>query len=338
MTFVNESSFVKRDIEILEENYIVSKFHFFSKSKILLPFIFLKQFFNLLFSLTKLKAIVIQSAGYHSFQPVIFGLLFKIPVIIIAIGNESIKLPEINYGVQRKLILSWFVNFSLRNARLILPVHKSLEYCEYNYSPVKFKKQGIRAFNTKIKTEIIEMVNGYNSEKWKITKTNRKDFTFLTVSDTIDETRYFIKGIDLIENMALTFPHYHFTIVGRLELEKDFPENINFIDRIKQNELLSIYNANKYYLQLSMSEGFPNALSEAMLCGCIPIGSNVGGISDIIGEKGFVLKEKKLNDLKSILSSLTNQDFSSNEVRNQITSNFPLDRRKNELLAHIEKL
>jgi len=338
MTFVHESSFVKRDIEILKKNYFVYKFCFNSKSKVFLPIIFFEQFFLLLFLTYKLKALVIQSAGYHSFLPTVFGIIFKTPVIIIAIGNESIKLPEINYGIQRKKYLSWFVNFSLKKARLILPVHKSLEYSEYDYTPVKFKNQGIRSFNKKIKTNIIEMVNGYDSKKWKITILNRIDYTFLTVSDTIDKTRYFIKGIDLIESIAVLNPYCQFTIVGKLELTKVFPKNIKFINRVNQNELVSIYNSNKYYLQLSMSEGFPNALCEAMLCGCIPIGSNVAGIPDIIGEKGYILKEKNTFILNNIISNLSNNTFSPNEVRTQISNNFPLERRENEFLTHVNKV
>jgi len=338
MTFVNESSFVKRDMEILKQQYFVSKFKFHSKSKVLLPLVFLKQFFFLLFSIFKTKAIVIQSAGYHSFLPIVIGKIFKTPVIIIAIGNESIKLPEINYGTQRKMVLSWFVNFSLKNAGLILPVHKSLEFSKYNYTSVKFKNQGIRSFNKKIKTKIIEMVNGYDAEKWKITNLDRKDFTFLTVSDTIDETRYFIKGIDLIESLAISNPNYQFTIVGKLELTKTFPKNIKFISRVTQNELANIYNSNKYYLQLSMSEGFPNALCEAMLCGCIPIGSNVAAIPDIIGKKGYILKEKNSVLLNKLASNLSNNAIASYDARKQITTHFPLERREKELLNHVENL
>ena len=92
IVYVFKSSFVKRDISILENEYTVFK-NQFNNNKLLLPLTLLKQFFQLL-GIRKYKVVVSQSSGYHSFLPVLFGKLFNVPVIIIAIGNESIKIPE----------------------------------------------------------------------------------------------------------------------------------------------------------------------------------------------------------------------------------------------------
>lgn len=335
IVYVFKSSFVKRDISILENEYTVFKKQF-NNNKLLLPLTLLKQFFQLL-GIRKYKVVVSQSSGYHSFLPVLFGKLFNVPVIIIAIGNESIKIPEINYGAQRKKVFAWIVNFSFKNASLILPVHKSLEISNYSYTPIKYKQQGIRAFNPNISTRIIEMVNGYDTEKWKNLGLTRPTHSFLTVSAEIDTTRYFIKGIDLICEAAKLFPNYSFTIVGHLTIEKDFPSNITLINRLNQIELLKVYNQHSYYLQLSMSEGFPNALCEAMLCGCIPIGSKVAGIPDIIGENGIILNEKKTDEFTTILKTLNNYNFEAEKIRNQIVTNYPLNKRKTEFLAHLKK-
>ena len=47
-----------------------------------------------------------------------------------------------------------------------------------------------------------------------------------------------------------------------------------------------------------MSEGFPNALCEAMLSGCIPIVSNVGAMPKIVKETGYLLLKKDIYLLK----------------------------------------
>ena len=339
MMFVLYATFVKRDVAILSNSYNVSLYQFNTKKKYFVFFAFIKQLIFLIFNFHKYKLILIQSSGYISFFPVIFGKIFNKPIVIIAIGTDCAKLPEINYGAHSRKILSWFTNFSFKNTRLILPVHKSLEKSLYVYQKVKFKNQGIRSFNPKIKTEIIELVNGYDTKKWIIKdNSNRIENSFLTVTFAVDEIGYYRKGIDLIIKSAQLFPNYHFTIVGKVYLQEKCPENVILIDNVNQSELIDIYNSNQYYLQLSMFEGFPNALCEAMLCGCIPIGSNVAGIPDIIGSQGYILKTKKLTLLKNIILNLSKNTITPNQVRDQICINFPIERRETEFKENLNRL
>lgn len=336
MMYVGFATFVKRDIAILESKYQVDTYHFNTAKKYLLPYAFVKQFFSLLVNIKKYKKIIIQSSGYVSFLPVIFGKLFGVPILIIAIGTDCAKLPEINYGAHIKPILSWFTRFSFKNADLVLPVHKSLIYSEYSYIDVVQKKQGIKAFVNIIKTPIIEMVNGYDTKKWKLLNLTRKKNSFLTVTFALDKIGYYRKGIDMIVFLANTFPNYQFTIVGKVKLIEPCPNNLTLMANVPQTELLKIYNSHQYYLQLSMFEGFPNALCEAMLCGCIPIGSNVAGIPDIIGDKGFILVKKDVNVLTSLIDTITKKSsLSPQQVRKQIVANFAIERRINEFLNHV---
>ncbi|WP_332911264.1 glycosyltransferase [Algoriphagus boritolerans] len=71
--------------------------------------------------------------------------------------------------------------------------------------------------------------------------------------------------------------------------------------KLKATELLKQYNTHQFYLQLSTSEGFPNALGEAMACGCVPIGSAVGAIPEIIDKTGFLLFRKEINELEALI-------------------------------------
>ncbi|MCF6350935.1 MAG: glycosyltransferase family 4 protein [Flavobacteriaceae bacterium] len=336
VTYVVLATFVKRDILILEKEFQVTKYHFNTANKFLLPFAFLKQFFYLLFNAFKFKNMIIQSSGYVSFLPVIFAKLFNKKTTIIAIGTDCAKLPEINYGAHIKPILSWFTNFSFKHASLILPVHKSLEKSTYTYLDTKFPKQGIRNFIPNIKTPIVEMVNGYDIQKWQLLDLKRNDNSFLTVSFALDKVGYYRKGIDLIVAMAKQFPTYNFTIVGKVLLPKKCPDNLNLIKNVPQTELLKIYNQHQYYLQLSMFEGFPNALCEAMLCGCIPIGSNVAGIPDIIDDSGYILKNKNKNDLIKLIHNLSKNKITTKKVRNQIMHNFSLERREKEFIKNLK--
>ncbi len=335
MMYVSLSTFTKRDIFILSDAFEVTAYHFNTAPKWRLPLAFIKQFFYLLFRVRRLHTIVTQSAGYLSFLPVIFGKIFNKKIIIIAIGTDCAKLPEINYGAHNKPLLSWFTRFSFRYATRILPVHKSLEQTTYSYTDVKYPAQGIRAFVKKIKTPIIEVPNGYDTNKWQLTDEIRTPNSFLTVSLAIDKIGYYRKGIDMIIAMAKAFPNFTFTIVGKVVLQETCPTNVNLIPNVPQEELLKIYNTHAYYLQLSMFEGFPNALCEAMLCGCIPIGSAVAGIPDIIGDKGYILEKKEPQILVELLNNLKNNSFTPKLVRSQIADNFPIERRKRELVGEV---
>lgn len=338
MTYVLLSTFTKRDIDILSDEFNVVQYHFNTKRKYLLPIYFFKQLVFLIFNIQRTEIIVTQSAGYLSFLPVIFGKIFKKKVVIIAIGTDCAKLPEIKYGAHTKKILGYFTRFSFKHASLILPVHKSLEKTIYTYSNVQFPEQGIRSFVKNIQTPIIEVVNGYNTEKWKITGVERTKNSFLTVSFAIDKIGYYRKGIDMIIAMAKIFPKYHFTIVGKVLLQEACPENVKLIENVPQKELLHIYNTHQYYLQLSMFEGFPNALCEAMLCGCIPIGSDVAGIPDIIGNAGYILLKKNIEEIEGVFNGLKSNILKPLSVREQIVTNFPLKDRKVKLIYEIKNV
>lgn len=337
MIFVLYATFAKRDVSILEKKYEVKPYRFNTAKKYYLPFAFLKQFFFLAFNIHKYKAVVIQSSGYLSFLPIIFGKIFNKPIVIIAIGTDCARLPEINYGSHDKKIIAWFTRYSFKRAKLILPVHKSLTESTYTYVDVYYPHQGIRAFCPTIKTEIVEMVNGYDIEKWQLLDNERPALSFLTVTFAVNEVGYYRKGIDVIVEAAKAFPEYRFTIVGKVFMKVECPSNITLVNNVSQEKLLEIYNSHKYYMQLSMFEGFPNALCEAMLCGCIPIGSNVAAIPDIIADRGYILKHKNEKAIIELFGGL-DREITPKSVRNQIAENFPLNRRSTEFLNHIKAL
>ena len=72
------------------------------------------------------------------------------------------------------------------------------------------------------------------------------------------------------------------------------------------------------YLQPSLWDGLPNALLEAMACGCICIGSDAGGIPEVIesGQQGFLLPRSQLHNLgEAVLEVLALPDAEQKKVR-----------------------
>ena len=78
-----------------------------------------------------------------------------------------------------------------------------------------------------------------------------------------------------------------------------------------------------------------------MLCGCVPIVSNVGGMPDIVNDCGYILKHKSIDDLYKLLqTAINNTDLNSlgKKARQRIEDNYTFDNRKNKLLSELQKL
>lgn len=334
--YTNRSSFVKKDIEILSQNYTVDEwcFNAFPKSKT--PFTLLKQLFFLLFNTHKYGIIITQFASYHSMLPSLAGKLFKVPVLIICGGTESAGFPSINYGNFNKKTLAWATTVSINNATHLAPKHQSLIHFNYDYDDHDFAEQGLQFFIKNFKTPYTIIENGYDAGKFKCIATKKKN-SFITVAAGIEMPNTIpLKGIDLVIVVAPHFLECTFYIIGvpdgfDMNLKS---ANVICLPQLKNDELIKHFSEAEFYLQLSMSEGFPNAICEAMLCECIPIGSNVNAIPDIIADTGFVLEKRDVDLLKHVINTALTCDKIAlkQAARKHIANNFTIEKRAEKLL------
>ena len=335
------ASFVRNDIEILSGVYSVKVFYFEPSKKMYTPLSYIKQFFFLLTNIWSAKVLLCFFGGYHSFLPALFGKVFGKPSLIIVGGTDCVAFPSINYGNFNKKVLGSITCMSYRMATVILPVHKSLVEYDYTYQDADFNKQGYTNFCKGLKTPYEIMSFGFDPEKWN-TSSEKMPNSFITVAAGLGNAyRMKLKGVDLIMEAAKSFPQAHFTIIG---FPKDYKlpaeySNITVYSFVSNEQLKDIYNKHEFYIQVSMSEGFPNAICEAMTCGCIPIGSNVGGIPDIIGDSGFILQRRDIGKFQEILNSAIQSDKKtlSQKARQRILTNYPKDLREKQLLSLLNK-
>jgi glycosyltransferase involved in cell wall biosynthesis len=213
-------------------------------------------------------------------------------------------------------------------------VAEALVRQDYSYDPSISPKQGLLNLIPDLKTPIQVIPNGFDTDFWKDLGKIRKPLSFISVATgTSNPSRAIVKGYDLIEQLAALHPDWTFTLVGDSSYSSP-NQNVTVLGKMKPTELLDLYNSHQFYLQLSTSEGFPNALGEAMTCGCIPIGSAVGAIPEIIGDSGIVLAKKELNLLENQIFKLLNQNLAafSNEAYQRILKLFNFEKRKKALL------
>ncbi|WP_143961763.1 glycosyltransferase family 4 protein [Litoribacter populi] len=332
-TYPVKTAFTERDVEMIEPHFSIKPLKF-TDSPVKLPFYFVWQALQLLFYLPKTTHYLCFFAGYHSYLPVIFGKLFRKKVFIQCGGTDAMNMPAINYGNYRKNILRQFTEYSFRNCTKILPVAEGLVKQNYQYSPLIPHAQGLKNLIPGLKTPIKVIHNGFSSEFWKDFGFERNPQTYITVATGISKTnRAVIKGIDLIEELAERYPEATFTVVGDSAYKTDLP-NIKVLGKLSQKELHNLYNKHRFYLQLSMSEGFPNALAEAMLSGCIPIGSAVGAIPEIIGDTGFILEKKDTAALIKLVDAANLSDWKTLRLLAplRVKTHYDYEDRKNALL------
>lgn len=332
-TFPIRTAFIDRDLEMINPTMGIKPLEF-TQSPIKLPFFFLLQFFQLLWFLPKTTQYLCFFGGYHSVLPVWFGKIFGKKCIIQAGGTDCINMPEIGYGNFRKKWLRIATVYSFKNCSLILSVAKALVKQDYKYDPEISPKQGLLNLIPDLKTPIQVIPNGFDTDFWKDLGKDRKPFSFISVATgTSNPSRAKVKGYDLIEKLAENHPDWEFTLAGD-EQYKSSNSNVKILGKQNAGSLLSLFNQHQFYLQLSTSEGFPNALGEAMACGCVPIGSAVGAIPEIIGTTGFILKKKNtqlLEDFFKNIDPVQTQKFSE-EASEMIRREFDFEKRKKNLL------
>ena len=268
--------------------------------------------------------------------------IFKIKTVIVLGGTDCVSFPSIQYGSHAKRILKNITSYSIRNASLLLPVDQSLVHYKYTYTTTDFSFQGYLEHVKKTTTPYKVLHNGYDDEIWK-KMMEKEENSFVTVGGNLTSRFGFqLKGIDLIFAVAPFFSECKFYIVGGYHLKQTVPSNIILVDYIPNNELPVFLSSKKYYLQLSMSEGFPNALCEAMLCECIPIVSNVAAMPMIVGDSGYILKEKDLNLLTTLIKESLEQNFGSpicgEKYRKIIQDNYSMDKRSKEFKSTLKEL
>jgi glycosyltransferase involved in cell wall biosynthesis len=335
------ASFIQKDIEILSSAYDVRTHNFQAAKKYLIPVRFLSQLYFLLTNILRTDLIVCEFAAYHSFFPALIGNIFAKPCLIVVGGNDGHNFPALKYGNYTKKLLSAFTSWSLMLCSHIAPKHESLIYSDYSYDSTSPQQQGIKSVIKDFHTPYTVITNGYDPSKWYC-DSPKKPASFITVCGGLDFSfQYQLKGIDLIVGIAPMFPEATFTILGVPHGYNipAMPVNIQLIGNTANDQLRAIYSSQQFYMQLSMAEGFPNALCESMLCECIPIGSHVFSIPEIIGDTGFTLKKRDVEQLKALLIQAMASDKNLGvKARKRIADNYTITKRQDQLLVLCEKL
>lgn len=314
------SSFIKEDLEILQRNFEVVPFKWTSLKDI-------NNLTNLLLNIRCTNLNFIWFADIYASLTVLASKLLGKKSIVVVGGFDVANTPEINYGLMRKPLSAYMVKFVLKNAEKILTVDESL------------KEEAIT--NAKIVgSNIVTVPTGYDCEKFKPSTEKENIVMTVSVGDSWERVR--LKGIDVFVETANLLPEVQFIIIGiqgeALEnLKSMSTSNVKFVPQLPHDELIAYYQKAKVYCQLSMREGLPNALCEAMLCECVPVGTNRYGIVTAIGDTGFYVP---YGDSKVTVESIEKalKSDKGKDARRRIKQMFPMEKRGDELVRVINEI
>lgn len=336
--YPSHSSFIQKDIDFLSKKYKVKSPKHNWTDKKLVPLRFFQQLYFLSRNISNSPVIFVMFGGYWSFLPSLFGKIFNKKVFIILGGTDCVSFPSINYGSLRKPLLATFIKWSYQLCYKLVPVDDSLVYCNYNYyENSQYKNQGFKYFFPKISTPYKVIYNGFNPDSFVKPIDKKQKNSFIVISYIPNMMRYKLKGIDIVIKLAELYKHCSFTIIGIKKSVIDqltsTPNNVIFQPFLLQNQFKTNLLNSEYVLQLSISEGFPNALCEAMLSGCIPIGSSVGAIPHIINDTGYIVESSNIEYIKEkfnhILESTEKEKIElAKKARDRILNNFHILKRE----------
>lgn len=348
-----DASFVREDIKILKKIGNLKPFYFEAvrmKSSIfnLLLFIqrFTLQFLWLSKNIKRAQIIYCWFSDYHAFLPALFSRIFKVPFVTVLGGFDCNKNDEFNYGIFSNRWRTPIGKFVIANSTLLLPVDETL--IETNSIAENWPgahPNGLMHNVQNFKTKWQVLPTGYDPEKWKEGQIQR-EMTVVTVAGCPNLTKALIKGLDLVIETAKVLEKFTFTIVGipghlkETLIEKySPPENLIIIPSVPREDLAKIYAESSVYLQPSRSEGLPNVLCEAMMCGCVPVGSAVFGIPHGIGDAGYIAKKPDPEEIAGlIVRAHTNAPALREKARNRIINNFSLEKREERLFRIFQVL
>ena len=299
----------------------------------------MKEKLKSIFYLSRSRFLISWFNDYHSFIPILISKLFFKKSIIIVGGYDAIVDNKNNHGLFLKGGLrSTIAKLNYKMVNEVWIVHKSLENgCDF--AKEKFNIiSGVRSFTSKKNIVIKEINTGYDTRFWNYDQSEEK--TGILTAAFFSEKRVInIKGLNIFNKLASLLPNINFTIVGESGIRiSDFinlESNIKVMGVQNRSQMKELYQKNKFYFQGSRLEGLPNSLCEAMLCGCIPIGSRVFGIPDAIGKTGVLFDTEK--DIEQIVEFI-NSDLGatdSKNARNRVVRKYDISKRTEKIKQNI---
>lgn len=277
-------------------------------------------------------------AHYHAFLLALAGKVFRKKVVIVVGGSDAIWIPRYRYGVYDHWLSRRTTRWALRWATLIIPNHASLIKGVNTFSDDEPRAEGLLEYTPDLRTPITTIHNGFDPGFWRPEPGVPRERMVLEVAPATTWTVFMTKGLDLLLGVAERLPDVAFTLVGvepgmaEHWTGRRVPSNVSCLPKQTAEQLRSLYCRASVFAHFTLTEGMPNVLCEAMLCECVPVGSNVNSLPDIIGDTGVIVHRREMDLLvRAVQEGLL--AGTGAKARQRIVARYPLERRRRELTS-----
>ncbi len=238
---------------------------------------------------------------------------YKKPFIVTGHGFDVYQLPFKNEGWTRR------IREILRSCNTILTVSKK--------NKKYLTKLGLKEKRIEI------LYNGYNSkiffnmDKDKLRdelEIDRKSKVLLTIGnlEKVKGHRFLIKALKRVSG---EFPSIKCYVIGGGSLELELKElvkslglekNVIFLGQLQHNQIGKWINACDVFVMSSLNEGLPISMLEALGLGRPFVGTNVGGIPEVINseEYGILVKSKNTKELSLAIIAALRKEWKRKKI------------------------
>ena len=282
----------------------------------------------------------VNSYSVFQYAPYDIALASKMAEVI---KKENLDILHVHYAIPHAVCAVLARDMSGQNVGIVTTLHGTdISVLGYDSSLTDAIRYGIE------KSDAVTVVS--NSLKGQTINLIQPNQTLETIYNFVDEREYMpsnssnlksyfnidedekviihvsnFRKVKHVQDVISSFAYIRREMNSKLLLVGDGPEMNNIIKRVnslglekdvlflgKQDNVSELYAISDLKLLLSEKESFGLVLLEAMACGVPCIGTDVGGIPEVIshGENGFIVP---LHDVESVakfaLEILTNQDI-----------------------------
>ena len=251
------------------------------------------------------------------------NLIIRMPSVLGLFACKSARKYKKNYVVEM-VACAWdgYMNHARFGGKILAPImYLKTRYAikkapNVLYVTEKFLQKRYPNSNNNIGCSdvvIDEIDKSYMDKKRKqLEKTNCKELKIVTVASVqlkYKGQEYVMKAISCLKKVGFDIKYYLIGGGNNERLKKfvkkyNVEDNVIFKGSFPHDEIFKLLSEMDLYIQPSLQEGLPRAMIEAMSVGMPIIGSNTGGIPELIDHK-CIFKKK---DTKKIISMVKNID------------------------------